>query len=91
MNKLKSWLNMRTLVFVVGAIIIVYLLPRTTQHTYIYEMNRPWNYSLLTAPFDIPVQLDSASVRQARDSVDRRFVPIYKQMPAVTEKVMSDF
>lgn len=77
-------------IFAIGTLLIVYFLPRSSQSTYIYEQDRPWNYSLLTAPFDIPVYKDSLSVRHARDSVDRAFVPVYKTLGEVSNRIVGD-
>jgi hypothetical protein len=88
---IKKIFNLRILFFLLGTIIIVWFMPRTSTSTFIYEENRPWNYSLLTAPFDIPVHLDSLSVKQARDSVDKTFIPVYRSDNAACEKIVSDF
>lgn len=66
-------------IFLLTTLVIVWLMPRTSTSTYIYEVNRPWNYKLLTAPFDIPVHLDSISVKEACDSIDRTFVPVFRR------------
>lgn len=71
----------RSLLFIVSAAIIFYFLPRNDRQFYVYEMNRPWNYSLLTAPFDIPIHLDSIRAREIKDSIDNAFLPIYKRTP----------
>lgn len=81
---------LRLTIFAIGTLLIVYFLPRSSENTYVYEQDRPWNYSLLTAPFDIPVYKDSLSIRAARDSVNRSFVPVYSRKPDVTERVTSD-
>lgn len=73
--------TLRLLTFLAATAIIVYFLPRVDEHSYTYEINRPWNYSLLTAPFDIPVHLDSLKARQVKDSIDAAFVPVYKRIP----------
>lgn len=85
--KLKFTYWKQVAILVVATIIIVWLMPRTSTYTYIYEVNRPWNYKLLTAPFDIPVRMDSVSVRQACDSIDRTFIPVYRTDPAIGEQV----
>ncbi len=64
--------------FVVATAIVVYFMPGDSKHKYTYELNRPWNYELLTAPFDIPVYRDSATVNHMIDSIDRVMVPIFK-------------
>ena len=57
---------------VVATVVMVYFMPRDSRHKYNYEANRPWNYSLLTAPFDITIYRDSATVK-------RTMVPIYRR------------
>ncbi|MDE5912036.1 MAG: HDIG domain-containing protein [Muribaculaceae bacterium] len=89
-SPLKSAAALRLIIFAIGTLLIVYFMPRTSQSTYIYEQDRPWNYSLLTAPFDIPVYKDSLSVRHARDSVDRAFVPVFKRKAGVDSRVAED-
>lgn len=62
----------------VATFIIVWFYPHPESNRYIYQEGRPWNYSKLIAPFDIPVHPDSATILAARDSLDRHFVPIYE-------------
>lgn len=81
----KSWLKWVMLAFAV--LIISYCLPRNSTSNYSYDEGRPWNYSLLTAPFDFVVRPDSASVRAARDSINRVFEPIYKRN-ASSDKIL---
>lgn len=73
----------RSLLFLLSAAVILYFLPRNSKQSYIYELNRPWNYSLLTAPFDIPINLDSVSAQVIQDSINRNFQPVYKREAAV--------
>lgn len=65
-------------IFVVALVVIVYFMPRSSRMRYSYEVNRPWSYSLLTAPFDVTVYRDSATVKAMTDSVDRALVPVYR-------------
>lgn len=75
------------LIFAAALAIVVYFMPRDSKHKYSYELNRPWNYDLLTAPFDIPVYRDSATVKELIDSVDRTFVPIYRRDNTALERL----
>lgn len=84
-KKFPYWTQLS--IFIVAALIIVWLMPRTSTSTYIYEVNRPWNYKLLTAPFDIPVRMDSLSIKAACDSIDRTFVPIYRRNQTIDGQV----
>jgi putative nucleotidyltransferase with HDIG domain len=65
--------------FIISVGIILYFLPRKNERQYLYEVNRPWSYSLLTAPFDIPIQLDSIRVQEVKDSINNVFIPVYKR------------
>ena len=76
-DRLSQWL--RWGVFAAAVFLTVYFLPRSDGRHYSYEINRPWSYSLLTAPFDIPVYLDSISARQLRDSLESTFEPALKR------------
>ena len=60
----------RLLLFVGAIMIITYFIPRENDESFNYTMGRPWQYPLLTAPFDIPVNLDSASAAKQRDSIN---------------------
>lgn len=75
----------------VGAIVLIsYFLPKEDKVDYNYSLGRPWTYSLLTAPFDIPINLDSASAAQQRDSINRTFVAIYKHDTSIDRKSILD-
>lgn len=92
MNTLtRRKISLRVLLFVAAVTLIVYFLPRTDKDHYIYEVNRPWSYALLTAPFDIPVHLDSASMAQVKDSIDMHFEPVYVRDLAAEKTLISDY
>ena len=38
--------------FLAAMVLLLLFLPKESENHYTYEMNRPWTYSLLTAPFD---------------------------------------
>lgn len=78
-NKDKKKLWYRIVLFVVSAAIMAYFYPDRDNLDFDYKIGKPWNYSLLTAPFDMPVMLDSATVKAKKDSIDNAFVPIYKR------------
>lgn len=80
-NKRRNMIFSRLLVFAAAVLTIFYLLPREERSKYTYEENRPWNYQLLTAPFDVPVYLDTLRAQAIKDSIDRVFEPIFKRDP----------
>lgn len=75
-------------VALVVAVVMVWFYPHPQSHQFIYEEGRPWNYAQLIAPFDIPIHPDSATLRAARDTLDARFVPIYRYDKAVADTVV---
>ena len=82
---------LRFILFVASAILIFYSFPRVDEKMYDYEENKPWRYSLLTAPFDIPIHLDSASVNMVIDSINETFVPIYKRDKAIENQSVATY
>lgn len=72
--------NLSIILMLTVAIVIISLaLPRQTGHQAItYEVNKPWLYPMLTAPFDIPKELDEDTKARVRDSVETNFIYIYR-------------
>lgn len=87
----RQQITLRVLLFVAAVSLIVYFLPRDDKNHYVYEVNRPWSYTLLTAPFDIPVHLDSVSATLVMDSINTHFVPVYKRDLAAEKTLISDY
>ena len=84
-------LSLRVLLFIVVVAAIVYFLPRSGENHYTYEEGRPWSYALLTAPFDIPVHLDSVSAAKLKDSIDANFEPVYMRDLTLEKTIISDY
>lgn len=95
--KISQWL-LRSILFVASVAIITYFFPRQGETRYVFQEGRPWAYSLLTAPFDIPIYKDAERLQQERDSALREAHPIFMlqenvgtQMIAAFEKELDDF
>lgn len=56
----------------------------------VYSEGRPWNYAKLIAPFDIPIEYDSVTAKNIKDSIDRGFAPIYSRNENVVDKSMEN-
>lgn len=65
----------RIFLIIIAVAAIVLALPRNDRDTYTYEEGQPWRYALLTAPFDIPVYLDSVTSGRLTDSITSNFSP----------------
>lgn len=76
---MKKIIWMRSLLLAAAIIISILLLPQKNTRIVTYQEGRPWNQSLLTAPFDIPIYRDSATVNAMRDSFAASFVPVFKR------------
>ena len=87
----KSNKLFRILIFLASTALLLFFLPHESANEYTYAVNRPWAYSLLTAPFDIPVHLDSVSAREVKDSIDAAFEPIYMRDLTVEKSMVSQF
>lgn len=82
---------LRVVLFIASVALIVYFLPRSDKDRFVYEVNRPWSYALLTAPFDIPEHLDSLSASRLQDSIDATFEPVFKRDLALEKTIISDY
>lgn len=71
--------------------VILALLPHADRQSYSYELNQPWRYPLLTAPFDMPIMRDSTSLTFLRDSIDKHFVPFMKRDKEAPERASARF
>lgn len=85
----KATLRVLLFIAVVGS--IVYFLPRNDENHYIFEEGRPWSYPLLTAPFDVPVHLDSLSAARVKDSIESNFEPVFYRDVAAEKTIVSEY
>lgn len=82
--KVLIWLS-----FLAAVALMFYLRPGNDENRYIYEINRPWNYNLLTAPFDIPVHHDTITSVAIRDSLEAGFEPVYARDAARESQILA--
>lgn len=73
----KNYINMAMLVCAIA--VVAFFFPDEDKFRYEYEQGKPWAYSLLTAPFDMPINMDSVTARNTKDSIDAVFAPIYER------------
>lgn len=92
MAKLPSKKSVLRLLLLIGAATVMLLvMPRADHQSFTYELNQPWKYPLLTAPSDMPILRDSASMRTMHDSIDKAFIPIVKVNPQIAETNLQRF
>ncbi|MFV0329393.1 MAG: hydrolase, partial [Dysgonomonas sp.] len=81
-----------TVVFFIATILVImYFLPREGKYKYTYTENRPWQYGLLTAPFNFYIHKSAEQIQQEKDSVLRSYQPYYENKQSVAKDVVSQF
>ncbi|MDE6538319.1 MAG: HDIG domain-containing protein [Muribaculaceae bacterium] len=78
MKKIKKFHLIRIALLFGAVALILFVLPREDHQSYIYELNQPWRYQLLTADFNVPIRPDSGSTQKMQDSIERNFIPFVR-------------
>lgn len=89
-SKISQWFT-RTILFVITVALLVYFFPRQGNTRYVFQEGRPWAYSLLTAPFDIPIYKDEARLSQERDSIIHNMRPIFVMNGNTSSQMLDGF
>lgn len=77
--------------FLISAIIIVYLFPREGKFRYEFQKGKPWLHETLIAPFSFPIYKLEAELEAERDSVLKLFVPYFNADSTVFLKAEEEF
>ena len=65
------------LLFVGTVLAIFQMFPHKAQFDMHYELGKPWNHELLTAPFDFPIYKLDEEITAEKDSLKRFYSPYY--------------
>lgn len=94
---MKEWIKLkwkayykpiyRVAIFVVAAIIMVLSFPNIERMQYEYELQRPWRYENIIAPFDFPIYKTEHEITTERDSILSNFRPFYKRDSIETAEI----
>ncbi|MDR1715805.1 MAG: HD family phosphohydrolase [Dysgonomonas sp.] len=92
-NKIfNSKIKIPTPVFFIMTILVIwYVLPREGKYKYSYTENRPWQYGLLTAPFNFHIHKSDKQVQEEKDSIMRSYQPYYYTDLNISKKTVSQF
>ncbi len=71
------------LLLAVATLLITYMLPQQGFNMPKYTQGKPWTHAMLTAPTEIPIELDSITAEHITDSINSHFVKIYKRDNAI--------
>ena len=89
-SKIVQWL-IRSIVFIVAVVLLAYFFPQQGEKSFVFQEGRPWAYSLLTAPFDIPIYKDEARLAYERDSLMNDVRPIFYKDNTITTDMLNGF
>lgn len=73
-------------IFVVTAALVFYFLPQKQQFRYHFEKNKPWQYELLTSPYNFPILKSEEVLENERDSVMHSYAPYFRKDTLVGTK-----
>jgi len=79
------------LVFVIAVLLVTYLFPRQSSFKYSFNEGRPWQYGLLTAPFDFPIYKTTEQLQAEQDSLLQYYEPYFEIDDEVQKNALADF
>ncbi|MDR1408260.1 MAG: HDIG domain-containing protein [Tannerella sp.] len=66
------------ILFALTAILLTYFFPREGKFTYQFHEGKPWQYDLLTAPFDFSIYKTDSEIKAGKDSLRAMFRPYFR-------------
>ncbi|TVZ28486.1 hypothetical protein JM83_3617 [Gillisia sp. Hel_I_86] len=75
--------------FIITAVLIVYLLPKGGKFKYEITKGKPWQYENLYAPFDFAILKSDAEIVKEKLQVNTNHIPYYSVNESVLEQVKS--
>lgn len=77
--------------FIIVTLIIIVLFPREGKFRYSFTEGKPWQYGLLTAPFDFPIYKSADELKAEQDTVIKNFNPYFQIDISVYTKQLEHF
>lgn len=77
--------------FILTILVVMYFLPREGKYKYNYSVNKPWQYGLLTAPFNFHIHKAEDQIKQERESIMESYQPYYLVDLSVSKKAVTQF
>ncbi|MDT0676896.1 HD family phosphohydrolase [Autumnicola musiva] len=76
--------------FILSAVLIVYLLPKGGKFKYDIPKNKPWQYENLYAPFDFAILKTEEEIQQERQEIKNSLIPYYEFNTEMVKRVKAD-
>ena len=90
-NRLTIFQIIFRIIFLFAAIALIsYIFPHSEGVSYEYEINKPWRYVRLTAPYDFPIYKSDSVIKKMEDSLQTQVTPRFVVNTAITEQMMSN-
>ena len=65
--------------FIIVGLLILFFFPHEGKFRYTFVEGRPWQYSLLIAPFDFPINKTDSEIKSEQDSIKAHSFPYFKR------------
>lgn len=79
------------LVFIFAVLVVTYFFPRQGSFKYNFSEGRPWQYGLLTAPFDFPIYKSTEQLKAEQDSILEYYEPYFFMDDEVKMNALAEF
>lgn len=79
------------LLFVTAILILTYIFPRQSSFKYTFSEGRPWQYGLLTAPYDFPIYKPADILKAEQDSILEFYEPYFEVNEDVEINSLANF
>lgn len=90
MNK-KSFIIPGYIYFIIVALLILFFFPHEGKFRYSFVEGRPWQYGLLIAPFDFPINKAEAEIKREQDSIQAQSFPYFKKNEEIASRQLQLF
>lgn len=79
------------LMFVTAILILTYIFPRQSSFKYTFSEGKPWQYGLLTAPYDFPIYKPADILKAEQDSILEFYEPYFEVNEDVEINSLANF
>ncbi|MGB8704025.1 MAG: HDIG domain-containing metalloprotein [Gillisia sp.] len=77
----------KVVLFVVTAVVIIYLLPKGGKFKYEITRGKPWQYENLYAPFDFAILKNNSEIEKEKKQIKENLIPYYSFNQKLVDKI----
>ena len=79
------------LMVIVSASFLTFIVPKTGNFPYEYQLAKPWMHEDLYAPFDIPLRKPDNIIKQEKDSLEKNIIPYLRRDKNISKEMVSAY